>query len=160
MSFDTEFDYTGLLNSLALNITNFQNEISNIDNEIALYDNAPNYTSVTENRKNLLVNMKNNLSYKIQKNQEITDEINNLILETPENKATLYYFYTVVEPDKKYFMIKALFNYSAALNNQKIQELMNDDITPSESKVAVAKLIYEDFQINQEYAIFLNPNVI
>ena len=152
MSFDTEFDFTAALSKLSSDIVELQNEITNIDAQIALYDNAPDYTSVTQEKRNELLSLKDQHNNNIQKTQDVINEINALLAETQENKDTLYYFYTVVEDFKNEYMSKMLFNYQTALADPTIQQLLLDTTTVSESKTAVAKIIYSDYRLNEEYS--------
>jgi len=148
MSFDTTFDYTLVAGALNNELSAIQNTISVLRTQIKLLQAAPAYESVIAKQ---LASLTQNIDREQQTESHIISalaEINNVQNLSIEQKDSLYYFYTVLGVNKHDFMTKMLFNYSNALNDQTIQALMSDTVTPADSKVAVAKILYDDYRVS------------
>jgi hypothetical protein len=152
--FDSTFDYTAVIAGL-------QNERSALDSRLiattaekTLLESATAYISEpsVSSRIATLQNEADMLQSAITRIDETLTEIQALTSETEERKADLYFFYTTVGATKQDFMARMPFNYTAALADQKIQDLRADQVTPVEAKVAVAKLLYQKYPVNSTHA--------
>jgi uncharacterized ParB-like nuclease family protein len=151
--FDTLFDYTPVKAGLTAERGRVQELLDQNNTELASLQNATPYVAepVVAARINTLQseNARNQLT--ITKIDAVLAEITTVETLTAEAKGSLYYFYTVVEVNKTDFMAKMLFNHASALANSTIIALQADTVTESASKVAVAKLIYQSYNIAPEY---------
>ncbi len=153
MSFDIEFDYSNAVDRYTNIINTLQSSIDKNNTELSLLQASPYIAMIEPEINNLIIN---NTVYneKIENIQSILNEIiyvQNLSL---EDKEKLYYFYTVLTDDKKMFMSKLLFNTDVGLLNSNVQTIFNDTITLPEIKLAVAKTLYNKYNISSK--LFLN----
>jgi hypothetical protein len=151
MSFDTEFNYSEVTIGLTRERDNLDSRLTSINAEKALLMSAPAYLSdpvvaarieSIDREVAALTTQKNNITDVLA---EIT-VVNGL---SSEAKASLYYFYTIVEVSKQDFMAKTLYNHVAALADPRIIALQADNVTSAEAKTAVAKLVYGSYSISQ-----------
>lgn len=150
------FDYTASIQMLGDAIVEMTNKISNIQNRITLIESATDYAAVTQNTLEDLNSNKIKLEKRHSDMQAVLDEINNLLMATDEEKASLYYFYTILQVNKKEYMKRLLFNYSSAITNPTIIQLVADTETSTEAKIEVARILYETFSIKSEYSFVIS----
>jgi hypothetical protein len=156
-TFDSEFDYAAVVTGLTAQRVTAQAEVTRIAAEIATLEAAAAYSSITTQKVASLNSMKTSWESNVANIDAVLAEIAVVQALTAEQKADLYYFYTIVLPRKADFMARTLFNHVAALADGNIAALRADTTTASESKTAVAKIIYETYSIKREYiSVLLN----
>lgn len=154
MSFDIEFDYSDTVNKY----TNLQNRLQSVidDNntQLSLLQSSP-YMAMVEPQINNLINSNTIYNEKIENIQSILDEIIYIQSLSVEDKEKLYYFYTVLGDSKQMFMAKLLFNSDVGLLDPNVQTIFNDTTTLPEIKLAVAKALYNKYNISSNIRINL-----
>jgi DNA-binding transcriptional regulator YbjK len=154
------FDYASSVQMLEKSIIDMTNEINAIQSKITLIESASSYATATQNKRDALNAQKTKLDGHNSNMQAVLNEINNLLATTEEKKTSLYYFYTVLQVNKHEYMQRLLFNYTTALDNLTINQLLTDDATSTEVKTEVAKIIYEDFPIKSEYKFVISVAIL
>lgn len=154
MSFDIEFDYSDAVNKY----TNLQNRLQSVIDEnntqLSLLQSSP-YMAMVEPQINNLINSNTIYNEKIENIQSILDEIIYIQSLSVEDKEKLYYFYTVLGDSKQMFMAKLLFNSDIGLLDPNVQTIFNDTTTLPEIKLAVAKALYNKYNISSNIRINL-----
>ena len=147
MSFDIEFDYSDAVNKY----TNLQNRLQSVIDEnntqLSLLQSSP-YAAMVEPQIINLINSNTIYNEKIENIQSILDEIIYIQSLSVEDKEKLYYFYTVLGDSKQMFMAKLLFNSDIGLLDPNVQTIFNDTTTLPEIKLAVAKALYNKYNIS------------
>ena len=147
MSFDIEFDYSDAVNKY----TNLQNRLQSVIDEnntqLSLLQSSP-YAAMVEPQINKLINSNTIYNEKIENIQSILNEITYIQSLSIEDKEKLYYFYTVLGDSKQMFMAKLLFNSDIGLLDPNVQTIFNDTTTLPEIKLAVAKALYNKYNIS------------
>ncbi len=149
MSFDTEFNFDPALAYLNARITNIQNAINISQTRLDLLNAAPTYMSISQPVIDGLTKLINENTITKTNLESVVVEINTVKALSDADRNQLYYFYTIVQTTKKDFMARMLFNHQTALADPNIAALIADVITPSESKIEVAKIIYFKYQTDQ-----------
>lgn len=149
MSFDNELDYSKTVVYLNSKMTGLQNQIISDKNKITQLQQSPYASSITSEIIKLqsLID-RNKLS--IQNIQAVLAEIVRIQALSDEEKALIYYYYTILKVEKIDYMIKLLFN-THMLTDVNVLALNNDITTPSDIKLMVAKLVYKKIHINNAY---------
>ena len=154
MSFDIEFDYSDAVNKY----TNLQNRLQSVIDEnntqLSLLQSSP-YAAMVEPQIINLINSNTIYNEKIENIQSILDEIIYIQSLSVEDKEKLYYFYTVLGDSKQMFMAKLLFNSDIGLLDPNVQTIFNDTTTLPEIKLAVAKALYNKYNISSNIRINL-----
>lgn len=149
MSF-VDFNYDIPINYLNNRISLLNDQLTEYGNKLVLLESTP-YVSILADEINAINNMINQLNNEKIMINAVLIEINRIQNLSVEDKALLYYFYTIVEDTQTNFMRKLLFNTTESLHDPTIQALLTDVTTPNEAKAIVAKIIYQKYIINQEY---------
>lgn len=149
MSFDTELDYTFNVTMFNTKINYLQNIIDTNTVTITQLQAAP-YPSVTAAEITRMQNQNSAHLLKIQNYQAILTEIARIQALTVEEKALIYYYYTILDVEKKYYMIKMLFNTNM-LTDSNVLALYNDNVTDAPTKLIIAKIIYNQISNSNLY---------
>jgi hypothetical protein len=147
MSFDTTFDYTSVTKGLTEEKSLIDKKLAELTAERDLLKSATAYVD-TPAVVNRLIQLGIEIDRETKMSQAaaaVLAEIVDVTALSAEKKADLYYFYNIVDASKQDFMSKILFNYDAALNDEKIAALRADNTTNSAAKVLVAKLLYQGY---------------
>ena len=148
MSFDSELDYTKTVEYVTVKITALQLQVTEYTAKITQLQISP-YVNIPSTvaeivRLQTVIDM-NNLA--ISNYQSLLIEIARIQALSAEEKALIYYYYTILGVSKLSYMIKMLFN-TDMLTDVNVLTLYNDTITPPEVKLMVAKLIYDAIAVN------------
>jgi hypothetical protein len=149
MSFDTEFDYSPAVRALNDTISKCYSQIESNTATITLLQSSV-YTTITSPEIDRLTTYNASHQTEITNCEAILDEITRIRALTAENKALIYYFYTVLGVRKSIFMTKMLFN-TVAVTDPRVLEVYSDTTSSSELKLYVARLIYDTFHIDNRY---------
>jgi hypothetical protein len=150
MSFDTILDFTPVVDGITLRMNNMQTQI-NADTTVVTQLQASQYSTLLDPEINIMLSNIAQYTTKVQNYQSILDEITRIQSMSVEDKASMYYYFTILGVSKMNYMTKMLFN-TDALNNENVQALYADVITPTETKLIIAKIIYDRFYINSVYS--------
>jgi hypothetical protein len=150
------FDYSQCILDLQDKISIYNTNIDSMTNQLNILQAASEYNSVVQSTINHLTALKSSFQTNLADTEAVLQEINKLLAETEENKATLYYYYTIVTTDKATYMTKMLFNYENALADPTISTLMTDQVTPLDTKTLIANIIYNSVSINNKYSYILS----
>lgn len=146
------FNYSSVIAGFSNNeMTSYQNEVDTLNAEITLLQNTAGYDLVTSPAVASLVTRRDKLLLLISNIEEVITEIT-AISNLPDSvKDQLYYFYTVVSPSYVDFMIRMPFNYTMALSDPVIIQLLTDITNTSDAKTATAKLVYDKYKVNANH---------
>lgn len=154
MSFDSEFDYTPVVNGLGEEKSVASSTLAVLSSELSTLQSAKAYLTeplvqarISDINRNI-----SGLTLTISTIDSVLNEIAAVQSLSVENKEALLFFYVTVGTVKQDFMSRLLFNYEAALTDQRIAALRADTVTPGPAKTLIAKLYYENYPINQENA--------
>jgi hypothetical protein len=154
MSFDAEFDYTPAVNGMNANIVELQSQIDANTLQVNQLTSSPYASLVPLEIANLNIRITNDTNI-ITSYNAIKAEITRVNTLSVEEKALIYYFYSVLGIPKNKYMIKLLFN-TDKLSDTNVQAVYNDTITEPATKLLVAQLLYEQFSINNTYIEIFN----
>ena len=159
MSFDSTFDYSGVVNGVTNDLNTYSAQISDLNVQIASIQSATAYSTVAAvvNYISTLTNQAAFYQNRVAQINELLTEITSIQGQTAEIKTTLYYFYTVLSTtgvSLMDFMSKLPFNLTA-LNDPIIQQLVADTTTPNDVRVSVAKALYGNYNVNVRVAFAL-----
>lgn len=149
MSFDTEFDYTLAINGMNGRITELQSQIDANTTKVNQLTSSPYASLVSLEIANLNDRITNNATT-ITSYNAIKTEIARINSLPVEEKAMIYYFYSVLGVPKNKYMVKLLFN-TDKLTNDNVQTVYNDAVTEPATKLLVAQLLYEQFSMSNIY---------
>lgn len=146
------FNYSSVIAGFTNNeLASYQAEVRSLDADIMLLQNTSGYNAITSPAITSLITRRDKLLLLISNIEEVITEIT-AISNLPDNiKDQLYYFYTVVSPLYTDFMIRLPFNYTVALSDPVILQLLTDNTNNSDAKTAAAKLVYDKYKINAEH---------
>jgi hypothetical protein len=163
MSFDSTFDYSGVVTAITNDLNTFTTKLADINTQIASLQSVPAYSSIpaVENQIATLTGQAKNYQNYVTQINALLDEIKNIQGLPDDNKATLYYFYTVLSTvgvSLSDFMSKMPFNL-IALNDPIIQQLVADIVTPADVKVSIATALYNSYKVDirMAYSVFYLP---
>ena len=149
MSFDIELNYapviTGLTNRMS--ILHQQCEQNTI---IITQIQSTQYSTLLHDETTRMLSIIDRDTIVINHYQAILAEIARIQSLPYEAKQLLYYFYKVLGVDKVSYMIKMLFNTSA-LSDQNVLAVYSDVITIPQTKLIVAKMLYNRFTVSSLY---------
>ena len=148
-SFDVEFDYSTVVVGMTGQITRLQEQINIYTTKIALLQ-ASSYAVLVADEISDMESLVTIDTLKAANYQSIIDEIARVQAMTQEEKALIYYFYSILGVKKENYMEKLLFNTSK-ISDPNVLTLYNDVVTPPETKLMVAKLLYNKFSMNTQY---------
>lgn len=145
------FDYSLGITGLSAELTNYQTELADINAQIATLQSATGYNTVVAPALTQLAKQQSFLITVITDLQETIAELNALANLDSEIKDQLYYFYTVLECSHVEFMVRMPFNYTIALADEVILNLLEDETNTHEVKVATAKLVFEKYPVSASH---------
>jgi len=147
--FDTEFDFTNVINNFNANINQLNAQKTLLTNKKSILENST-YNNLMQNEIDLYNIDINYINDNILGYQAIIDEIVRIQNLSIEDKNLIYYFYTVLGIHKKKYMLKLLFNTNA-LTDTNVLNVYNDVNSTNEVKLLVAQLLYNRFNIDTTY---------
>ena len=150
MSFAETFDYKPVKDGIAQELVPVNASLASITEEHGHLQGATAYNAEVIIQDKII-----HLKLEIDRLNGQKDDLNAVLAEiaaieslTDDQKATLYYFYTIVGTSKQEFMAKMLFNHVRVLKDARISALRGDTVTPAASKAAVAKVVYQSYVID------------
>lgn len=145
------FDYSSALIGLSNEISQNQIELDAVADELIVLQNATGYDELVVIAIKELQDLEGSLTLIINDLQAVYNEINSLLNLDSSEKDKLYYYYSILGVGHKEFMVRMPFNYSLALADPVILDLVADSTNSSQAKIALAKLVYQNYQINSEH---------
>lgn len=149
MSFDTDFNFTPVVNGFNSRILELQSLVA-IDTAKCNMLTTSSYASLLTIEIAQLNYTINNLTNTINGFNAIINEISRIQALSVEEKTLIYYFYSVLGISKKPYMVKLLFNTSL-LSDPNVQAVYNDTTSAPEVKLLVAQALYNQFTVNTQY---------
>tara|TARA_R110002153_G_scaffold155933_3_gene308047 strand:+ start:8742 stop:9245 length:504 start_codon:yes stop_codon:yes gene_type:complete len=155
-NFDSTFDFAALKVKFQAQRGLIVSELATAQAEIALYESASAYGSITAGTLQRLNRTKTDLDSRLINMDAILAEVDVVTSLSLESKDKIYYYYTILTPSKTDFMVRTLFNHVEALANGGIESLRADEATPLAAKVAVAQILYAEYNVKNDYATIIN----
>ncbi len=145
------FDYSLGIAGINDEITAYQAQLDTVNAQITVLQTAIGYTGLISPGLSALISQQTELTNIINDLQTVITELTTISNLDSTTKDQLYYFYTVLACDNVEFMVRMPFNYVSALADPVIQQLLADTTNTSNAKIAMAQLVFENYQISKDH---------
>jgi len=157
MSFDSTFDYSGVVTGITNDLNTINTQLTTLTAQIALIQSAPTYIASVANQLATFTQQVTSLQNRATQINASLTEIANIQALPADSKTTLYYFYTVLNAvgiSLQDFMSKMPFNL-IALDDPTIQTLIADTTTPTNVRISIASALYSNYNVDNRFVCAL-----